>query len=80
MERQKQIKFEIQKKDKNWAVLADGQLVGLDGNAFCLLGAFLKQARKEGWTQAETDAVLREATRGDYDHLLATLADHCEDP
>ena len=29
MERQKQIKFEIQKKDKNWAVLADGQLVTL---------------------------------------------------
>jgi hypothetical protein len=29
MERPKQIRFEIQKKDKNWAVLVDGQLVTL---------------------------------------------------
>lgn len=52
------------------------QLVGLDGNAFALLGAFQRQARKEGWEQDEIKAVIDEATSGDYDHLLATLIEH----
>ena len=26
-------------------------LVGLDGNAFALMGAFQKNARRQGWTQ-----------------------------
>ncbi len=53
------------------------ELVGLDGNAFALIGAFQKQARKEGWTPEEIKAVRDEAMNGDYDHLLATLAEHC---
>jgi hypothetical protein len=52
-------------------------LVGLDGNAFSLMGAFRRQAKKEGWTAEEIDAVLDEAQTGDYDHLLATLDNHC---
>jgi hypothetical protein len=56
------------------------RLVGLDGNAFFLMGAFARQARKEGWTKAEIDAVLNEAKSRDYDHLLCTLSAHCEDP
>lgn len=52
-------------------------LVGLDGNAFSLMGAFQKQARSEGWTKAEIDAVLDKCMSGDYDELLATLLDHC---
>lgn len=51
-------------------------LVGLDGNAFSLMGAFQRQARREGWTQDEIDAVLTEAKSGDYDHLLFTLMEH----
>ena len=53
------------------------RLVGLDSNAFILMGAFGRQARKEGWTEKEIDAVLEEAKTGDYDHLLATLMKHC---
>jgi hypothetical protein len=53
-------------------------LVGLDGNAFSLMAAFSRQARRERWTQAEIDAVLAEARKGDYQHLLKTLAAHCE--
>ena len=53
-------------------------LVGLDGNAFNLLGAFRRQAKKEDWTAEEIDAVLVEAKCGDYQHLLATLLNHCE--
>jgi hypothetical protein len=54
-------------------------LVGLDGNAFALMGAFQRAARKQGWTQAEINAVLAEAKSGDYDHLLATLITHTEE-
>ncbi len=54
------------------------RLVGLDGNAFSLMGAFQEQARREGWTKEEIKAVLDEAMSDDYNHLLATLSDHCE--
>ncbi len=54
-------------------------LVGLDGNAFSLMGAFKRQAQREGWSDVEIGIVLDEAMEGDYDHLLATLIDHCED-
>jgi len=53
-------------------------LVGLDGNAFALMGAFQKQARREGWTQDEVKIVLDKCTSGDYDNLIITLLDHCE--
>lgn len=53
-------------------------LVGLESNAFSLLGAFRRQARREGWTQEEIEKVTQEATSGDYDHLLVTLSYHCE--
>jgi len=55
------------------------ELVGLDGNAFALMGAFRRQARKEGWNQEEIKEVLDECMSGDYDHLLSTLMEHCED-
>jgi hypothetical protein len=54
-------------------------LVGLDGNAYALLGAFSKQARKEGWTSAEVSAVIKRATSGSYDNLLSVLLDHTID-
>lgn len=54
------------------------ELVGLDGNAFSLMGAFQSQAKREKWTPDEIKAVLDECMSGDYDHLLATLMSHCE--
>jgi len=45
----------------------------LDGNAFSLMGAFQKQARREEWTQEEISFVLDECKTGDYDHLVQTL-------
>ncbi len=53
-------------------------LVGLDGNAFALMGAFQKNARRQGWTQDEIDKVLGECTSGDYNHLLRVLMAHTE--
>ena len=45
-------------------------LVGLDGNAYSIMAAFSKQAKKEGWEQEEIDEVLEEAQSSDYDYLL----------
>lgn len=56
------------------------KLAGLDGNAFSLMGAFQRQAKKEGWSKQEIEAVLTEAKSGDYEHLVGTLADHCVSP
>ncbi len=53
-------------------------LVGLDGNAYSLMGAFSKAARKQGWTKTEINNVLAECQSGDYDHLLRTLIDNTE--
>ena len=55
------------------------QLVGLDGNAFVLMGAFQNAARKQGWTPEEISVVLDECKSGDYDHLIVTLMENCED-
>lgn len=54
------------------------ELIGLDGNAFALMGAFQRQARREGWSKDEIDAVINECMSGDYNHLLATLLEHTE--
>lgn len=56
------------------------ELVGLDGNAFSLMGAFQRQARREKWAQDEIETVLTECRSGDYNHLLATLMDHTQSP
>ena len=54
-------------------------LVGLDGNAFFLMGAFQRQARKEGWAPEEIKLVLDKCEEGNYDELLCTLMDHCNE-
>jgi hypothetical protein len=56
------------------------ELVGLDSNAFALMGAFKRQARREKWTTEEIDEVLKECMSGDYNHLLNVLKDHCKSP
>jgi hypothetical protein len=53
-------------------------LVGVNGNAFMIMGVFGRQAKREGWSQEEIDLVLTEAKSGDYNHLLATIENHCE--
>jgi len=54
------------------------QLIGVDGNAFSIMGIFQRQARREGWSKQEIGLVLTEAKSSDYDHLLATISLHCE--
>lgn len=49
------------------------KLIGEDGNAFAILGRCRRAAKKAGWTDDEWQRFQREATSGDYDHLLATV-------
>lgn len=53
-------------------------LMGIGVNAFAILGAFQRQARREGWTVEEIELVLAEAKTGDYDHLIAVISNYCE--
>lgn len=53
-------------------------LVGLDGNAFILMGTFQVKARRQGWSKQEVDIVLNECRSRDYNHLLCTLMAHTE--
>jgi sugar diacid utilization regulator len=54
-------------------------LTTIDGNAFMLMGAFRKQARREGWNAEEIETVMTECQSSDYDHLLQTLIKHCRE-
>jgi hypothetical protein len=56
------------------------ELVGLDSNAYAIIAAFIRAARKQGWTHEESKAVIDEATSSDYNHLLATIVCHTESP
>ena len=52
------------------------KLIGGDGNAFAILGACQRAARKAGWPKERWDAVRDEMTSGDYDQLLGTAMKH----
>lgn len=54
------------------------ELVGLDGNAFVLMGTFQREARRQGWNQEEIKTVIDDCMTSDYNHLLATLVANCE--
>jgi hypothetical protein len=55
-------------------------LTTIDGNAYSLMGHFSKNARRQGWTKEEIDAVLKDCMSGDYNHLVSTLMDNTEEP
>lgn len=54
------------------------ELIGGDGNAFCILGACQRAGRKAGWSSEKIDTVLTEMRAGDYDHLLRTAMKYFE--
>ena len=54
------------------------ELIGQNSNAFSLMGAFERQAKRENWSNENIAMVINEAKSGDYDNLLATLVAHCE--
>jgi len=56
------------------------QLVGLDGNAFSILGRCMKAMRRAGWGTTEIRDFEAAATKGDYSRLLATVMEYVEEP
>ena len=50
-----------------------GPLFDRNENAFRILGTFQKVARSEDWTQSEIQAVLEEATSGNYNKLMEVM-------
>ena len=52
------------------------KLLGENGNVFVVLGLARRAATKSGWTKAQIDAFIAEATSGDYDHALVTCMKH----
>ena len=56
------------------------ELVGLDGNAFVLMGSFQQAARRQGWTPEEIEVVMTQCQSGDYDNLLCVLMDNTTSP
>ncbi len=46
------------------------RLTGTDGNAFAIMGACIKLARKQGWSQDKIATMQKEFTSGDYNNLL----------
>jgi hypothetical protein len=49
------------------------KLVGEDGNAFAILGRARRVALRNGM---DWDSIQKEATSGDYDHLLQTMMEN----
>ena len=54
------------------------KLVGTDGNAWALIGRVSQALRRGGQSTEFIDAFVKEATSGDYNHLLCTCMKVCE--
>ena len=53
-------------------------LVGIDGNAFSIMGYVRKAMRKEGYSSEEIEKYTNEAKSGDYMHLICVSQDMVE--
>ena len=60
--------------------LVEMELVGLDGNAFSLMGAFKREAVRQGVSKDEYNAVINDCMSGDYNHLLTVLLENTVEP
>lgn len=45
-------------------------LVGVDGNAYCIMGYVVSALKQEKCSKDKIDEYVREATSGDYDNLI----------
>lgn len=56
------------------------QLVGLDGNAYSIMGRTVGALRNGGATEDQIKQYTEEATSGDYNHLLRVTMDWVAQP
>ena len=53
-------------------------LVGVDGNAFAVMGYVAKAMRREGFTRDEIEEYRKAAMSGDYSNLLCVSVNYVE--
>jgi len=53
-------------------------LVGIDGNAFCIMGYVTRCMKKEKKNREQIDKYLKEAQSSDYNNLLCVSMDMVE--
>lgn len=49
------------------------ELIGMDGNAFFLIGKVMRALRMNGVSDEEQKEFQKEVTSGDYDNVLGTI-------
>jgi len=55
------------------------QLIGMDGNAYSILGRVAKALRKAGQGNL-VEEYMKKAQSGDYDNLLAVTMEYTDEP
>lgn len=50
-------------------------LIGVDGNAYCVMGYVQHAMKSEGFSKEEIDAYLADAMSSNYAHLLSVSVD-----
>ena len=54
-------------------------LVGVDGNAFCVMGYVARAMRAEGFSREEIKAYQDDAMSADYSHLICVSIDKVDE-
>lgn len=54
-------------------------LVGVDGNAFCIMGYVSKAMKRTGYEREDVDKYLKKAQSSDYDNLVSVSFDQIEE-
>jgi len=54
------------------------KLTGRDGNAFSIMGRVKQVLRRKGADREYIEKYLKEATSGDYDHLLSVSMEYVD--
>lgn len=52
------------------------KLIGEDGNAYAIMGACQRAAKRAGWAPEKIAAMLKDMMSSDYDHLLLVAMDY----
>lgn len=53
-------------------------MVNQDGNAFSILGRTIRELRRNHVPEQEINAFIKEASSGDYDHLLIVVSKYVQ--
>ena len=53
-------------------------LVGVDGNAYCVMGYTARAMKREGFSKEEVDEMYNKAESGDYNNLLRVCMDYID--